>query len=202
MAEITNDEARGRAVERCRERGVLIPTFAQMREPASIDPVVRSKLAGVGMQDLDPLNLFRITWRNDPETGGFGEVNAVEFPPELTGVPARIVGLVGKHFPTGSHKVGAAFGCLVPRLVTGEFDPTTQQGSVAVHGQLLQGRGLRQCPVGLPARGDSPRGNEPGAIRVAPGDRCRGHRHPGMREQCQRDLRQVLGDPRGPGPRP
>ena len=43
------------------------------------------------------------------------------------GIEAPIVGLIGKWFPTGAHKVGAAFGCLVPRLVTGHFDPTTQK---------------------------------------------------------------------------
>ena len=48
----------------------------------------------------------------------------MEIPPELTGVEARIIALVGKWFPTGAHKVGATFGCLVPPLVTGQFDPT------------------------------------------------------------------------------
>jgi cysteine synthase len=39
-------------------------------------------------------------------------------------VKARIVLVLGKYFPTGAHKVGAAYGCLVPRIITGEFDPT------------------------------------------------------------------------------
>jgi cysteine synthase len=136
---IVNEEARGRAVERCRERGILVPTFSQLRDPESIDLVVRNRLTGIDMQELDPLNLFRITWRNDPVGGGFGEVNAVEFPPELTGVPAPIVGLVGKHFPTGSHKVGAAFGCLVPRLVSGEFDPTRHKAVWPSTGNYCRG---------------------------------------------------------------
>ena len=101
MTEAINEDARGRAIERCRERGILIPTFAQMRDPERIDPAVGRQLPEIDMQALDPLNLFRITWKNDPADGGFGEVNAVEFPSSLTGVPARIVGLVGKHFPTG-----------------------------------------------------------------------------------------------------
>jgi cysteine synthase len=57
------------------------------------------------------------------KTGGFGGVNYIEIPKEITGVNARIVAIIGKYFPTGAHKVGAAFGCLVPRLVSGEFDP-------------------------------------------------------------------------------
>ncbi len=120
------DEIRARAVERCRERGIPIPTLEEQRHPERIPGSIREAVRGVDPQAVDPLNLYRITWHNDPETGGFGPVNALELPPELTGVEARIVGLVGRHFPTGSHKVGAAFGCLVPRLVHGDFDPTTQ----------------------------------------------------------------------------
>ena len=71
------------------------------------------------------MNLFRITWKNEPmESGGLYRAvpNYIELPPALTGVPARIIALVGKWFPTGCHKVGASFGCLAPRLVTGQFD--------------------------------------------------------------------------------
>jgi cysteine synthase len=139
LAETVNQEARSRAVERCRERGVLVPTFAEMRAPETVDSAVRSVLPHVDMQAVDPLNLFRITWHNDPTTGGFGGVNVVEFPPELTGVPARILGLVGKHFPTGAHKVGAAFGCLVPRLVAGEFDPTRNKAVWPSTGNYCRG---------------------------------------------------------------
>ena len=73
------------------------------------------------------MNLFRVTWKNEAkESGGlFQETpNYIEFPSALTGVKARIVAMVGKWFPTGCHKVGASFGCLVPRLVTGQFDAT------------------------------------------------------------------------------
>jgi cysteine synthase A len=123
---LSKDEIRRRAIERCREKNILIPTFAEMRDPTAVHPAIREALLGVGLQDVNPLNLFRITWRNDPNSRAFGEANTLEIPAELTGVRARIVGLVGKYFPTGAHKVGAAFGCLAPRLVNGEFDPTTQ----------------------------------------------------------------------------
>ena len=148
MPTIKNEEARARAVGRCAERGILIPTFAEMREPSGTHPVVSGRLPGIDMQALDPLNLIRITWRNEVETGGFGEVNAVEFPPELTGVPSRIVGLVGKHFPTGSHKVGAAFGCLVPRLVTGEFDPTAHKAVWPSTGNYCRGGAFDSALLG------------------------------------------------------
>jgi cysteine synthase len=129
------------AVARARERDIVIPTFAQMRHPGTIPDHVVDRLGSVGLWDLDPLNLFRITWHNEPveKGGGFGPVNYLEFPSELTGVDARIVALVGKWFPTGAHKVGAAFGCLVPRLVTGQFDPTTQKSAWPSTGNYCRG---------------------------------------------------------------
>jgi len=136
---IVNPEVRERAVARCRELGVLIPTFAQQEDPSTVDPVVTGLLSDVDMQAPDPLNLFRITWRNDPGSGGFGDVNAIEIPSELSGVRARIVGLVGERFPTGAHKVGAAFGCLVPRLVSGEFDPTMHRAVWPSTGNYCRG---------------------------------------------------------------
>jgi cysteine synthase len=85
--------------------------------------------------------LFRITWKNEPVShgGGFRGLNYIEFPKSLTGTDARIVALVGKWFPTGAHKVGAAFGCLVPRLVTGQFDPTTQKAVWPSTGNYCRG---------------------------------------------------------------
>jgi cysteine synthase len=136
-----NETALQRAVARARERNIIIPTFAQMRDPRRIPSAVVERLAEVGLWDLDPLNLFRITWHNHPVAsgGGFGAVNTLEFPPELTGVPARIIAPVGKWFPTGAHKVGAAFGCLVPRLVTGQFDPTRQKAVWPSTGNYCRG---------------------------------------------------------------
>ncbi|HSM16143.1 MAG TPA: pyridoxal-phosphate dependent enzyme, partial [Gemmatimonadales bacterium] len=147
----TKSEKRRRAVATCRERGIVIPTFAQMRDPDSIDPVITAKLRGIDMQAVDPLNLFRITWHNDAKTGGFGSVNMLELPPILTGVPARIVGLVGEHFPTKAHKVGAAFGCLVPRLVSGEFDPTTQRAVWPSTGNYCRGGAFDSALLGCHA---------------------------------------------------
>ncbi|MCF2137670.1 MAG: pyridoxal-5-phosphate-dependent protein subunit beta [Candidatus Thorarchaeota archaeon] len=117
-----------RTVQRCRERNIVIPTFAQMKNPTELVPdTIKEQLKSIGLWDVVPQNLFRITWKNEPvETGGLYRslANYIEIPPELSGVEARIIGLVGKWFPTGAHKVGATFGCLVPPLVTGQFDPT------------------------------------------------------------------------------
>lgn len=142
MIDLTvHDDALRSAVQRARDRSIRVPTFEQMRDPALVPDDVRSKLSDVGLWDLDPLNLFRITWHNEPTEhgGGFGPVNAIELPPELTGVPARILQLVGRWFPTGAHKVGAAFGCLVPRLVTGQFDPSTQKAVWPSTGNYCRG---------------------------------------------------------------
>jgi cysteine synthase A len=111
-----NKETRARNIRRCREKGITLPTFAQMAEPERAPKKIQEKLRGVGLWDLDPANLFRISWRNQPveKGGGFADVNTLEFPSSLTGVPARIVALVGKWFPTGAHKVGATYGCLPP----------------------------------------------------------------------------------------
>ncbi|HDH26290.1 MAG TPA: pyridoxal-phosphate dependent enzyme [Actinobacteria bacterium] len=129
------------ALQRARERNIIIPTFAQQRDPRLIPGAIKEKLRGVGLWDLDPINLFRITWKNEPVSsgGGFGGVNFIEYPKELTGIDARVVSLVGKWFPTGAHKVGAAFGCLVPRLVTGQFDPTTQKAVWPSTGNYCRG---------------------------------------------------------------
>lgn len=134
-------DRRERAVQRMRERNIIIPTFAQMKNPALIPDKIKEELKGVGLWDINPLNMFRINWHNEPVASGgqFGGVNYLELPSELTGVDARIVVLIGKWFPTGAHKVGAAYGCLVPRLVTGQFDPTTQKAVWPSTGNYCRG---------------------------------------------------------------
>lgn len=134
-------ERRKRAIQRARERNIIIPTYAQMKDPAKIPAKIKQELAGIGLWDLHPRNLFRISWHNSPQASGgaFGGVNYIELPPALTGVKARIIALVGKWFPTGAHKVGAAFSCLVPRLVTGQFDPTTQKAVWPSTGNYCRG---------------------------------------------------------------
>jgi cysteine synthase A len=136
-----DQDRRARAVQRARERSIIIPTFAQMKDPAKIPAKVKEELKSVGLWDVDPRNLFRITWHNEPKAsgGGFGGVNYLELPSSLTGIKARIVVLVGKWFPTGAHKVGAAFGCLAPRLVTGQFDPTAQKAVWPSTGNFCRG---------------------------------------------------------------
>ena len=122
-----NMEGLAHNIETAREHGVIIPTFAQMEKPETVPEKIKAKLAKTGLWDVDPLNLFRITWKNEArESGGLFRKtpNFVEIPSAVSGVPCRIIAMAGKWFPTGCHKVGASFGCLVPRLVTGQFDST------------------------------------------------------------------------------
>ena len=135
------EERLERGVKRARERNIILPTYQQMKDPSGAPAIIKERLGKTGLWDLDPTNLFRITWKNQPIPmgGGYGGVNFIEFPSELTGVPARIIGLVGKWFPTGAHKVGAAYSCLVPRLVTGQFDPTQQKAVWPSTGNYCRG---------------------------------------------------------------
>ncbi len=151
MIDLTvNEEQLERVVQRARERGILIPTFAEQRDPRLVPDAIKDRLREVGLWDVNPLNLFRITWKNEPkEKGGlYGPVNRIEFPRELTGVPARIIALVGKWFPTGAHKVGATFGCLVPALVTGQFDPTRYKAVWPSTGNYCRGGAYNSALLG------------------------------------------------------
>ena len=135
------EEVLKNTVQRCRERDIIIPTYRELNDPTLIPEGIREELRDIGLWDLNPRNLFRLSWKNEPVAsgGGFDGVNFVELPSELTGVDARILMLVGKFFPTGAHKVGATFGPLVERLVHGTFDPTTQKALWPSTGNYCRG---------------------------------------------------------------
>ena len=129
-------------IRQAKERHILLPTFEQMKHPAKAPPGIHHKLQDIGLWDVDPANLFRITWKNEPTaTGGrFQDLpNYLEIPPAISGVPARILALAGRFFPTGAHKVGAAYASLVPRLVTGQFDSTYHQAVWPSTGNYCRG---------------------------------------------------------------
>ena len=179
-----------RAVKRARERNIIIPTFKQMKHPDLAPAQVKAGLKEVGLWDVNPLNLFRITWHNEPVAtgGGFGGVNYLELPKALTGVDARIIVLVGKWFPTGAHKVGAAFGCLVPRLVTGQFDPTTQKAVWPSTGNYCRGGAYDSALLACQSIAILPEGMSRERFEWLSQYRRRGDRHAGHRKQRQRDL--------------
>ncbi|MBT3251573.1 MAG: pyridoxal-phosphate dependent enzyme [Candidatus Marinimicrobia bacterium] len=147
-------------INRCREKNIILPTYKQMANPELIPGKIKAKLKGIGLWDLDPLNLFRITWKNEPveNGGGYGDVNYLELPTELTGVEARIFVLLGKYFPTGAHKVGATFGPLVEKLITGKFDPTSQKALWPSTGNYCRGGAYDSYLLGCEAIAVLPEG--------------------------------------------
>ena len=156
------------AVARFREKQILLPTFAQLRDPSTIPTAITDGLATVDKDAPDPRNLFRVHWFNsqadDTPGTNFPTVtdvpNHVELPSELTGVDARIVLALGNRFPMiRAHKVLAAYSCLVARLVTGRFDPTAgraiwpstgnyARGGIAIS-RIMNCRGVAVLPEGM-----------------------------------------------------
>ena len=146
-----NEEQLSKTVERAREKNIVIPTLDQMKDPKLIPEDVKDELKETGLWDVNPINLFRISWKNEPkEKGGlYNEVpNFIEIPSEISGVKARIVALSGKWFPIGAHKVGASFACLVPRLVTGQFDPSFHEAVWPSTGNYCRGGAYNSALLG------------------------------------------------------
>jgi cysteine synthase len=150
-----------RALGRFKDVRVALPTFEELSDPAKVPDRVRAALRDVGADEPHPLNLFRVHWNNGPNRTDQVDVPAyLDLPGELTGVDARIVVAVGDRFPMiGAHKVLAAFGCLAPRIVTGQFDPTTHKaiwpstgnycrGGVAIS-RIMGCRGVAVLPEGM-----------------------------------------------------
>ncbi|MEN6460370.1 MAG: pyridoxal-phosphate dependent enzyme [Syntrophomonas sp.] len=95
------------------------PTYDEMLHPETIAPEVRMQALKVkDIDELNPLNLFNINWKNEE-----GEVQKVVLPKQLTGTEANIVVMLGKYFPSGSHKVGPAYATLIEGCVDGEILP-------------------------------------------------------------------------------
>ncbi len=158
---VVDHEVYDRTVDRFREADILLPTFAQLASPDSIPARARHSLAGVKADEADPRNLFRVHWYNDDgRTGQDTTPVHVVLPRALTGVDARIVVALGDKFPMiRAHKVLAAYGCLAPRVITGQFDPTRHRavwpstgnycrGGVAIS-RLMGCRGVAVLPEGM-----------------------------------------------------
>jgi cysteine synthase len=152
-----------RTVTRFREARIVLPTFAQLAEPSRIPAEVRAALDGVDPDAAHPLNLFRVHWYNDARRAGTAAIpEHVVLPEELTGVKAKIVVALGDRFPMiRAHKVLAAYACLAPRVVTGQFDPTVHKalwpstgnycrGGVAIS-RIMGCRGVAILPEGMSA---------------------------------------------------
>ncbi len=150
-----------RTAARLGQAGVVLPTIAQLKNPSTIPAAVRTGLAAVDPDGPHALNLFRVHWFNGADRKSLVSLpEHVELPAQLTGVKARIVLALGNRFPMiGAHKVLAAYGCLVPRLVTGQFDPARDRavwpstgnycrGGVAIS-RILGCRGIAVLPENM-----------------------------------------------------
>jgi len=137
----------------CAKKGIILPTFAQMAEPQTIPERIKEELKDIGRNEVHSRNLYRVCWENESkERGGrFSGPDYVEIPSEITGVNARIFGLVGKWFPTGSHKVGASYSCLAPTLVTGHFDPERNMAVWPSTGNYCRGGAYISRLLGCPS---------------------------------------------------
>jgi cysteine synthase A len=159
--EIVDPGVYDRSVARFHEQGIVLPTFAQLADPTLIPEPVLTALKGVGPDEPHPLNLFRVHWYNGPGREDRVPVpEHVVLPQELTGVPAPIVVALGDRFPMiNAHKVLAAYGCLAPRVITGQFDPSAHRaiwpstgnycrGGVAIS-RIMGCRGVAVLPEGM-----------------------------------------------------
>src|SRR3954468_19296315 len=159
--EIVDASRRRAAIARLREAKVTLPTWSELAHSADIAGEAWPDLSRVDPDAPDAANLWRGHWFNDAGRKRRVAVPGhVVLPSELTGVPAPIVVLFGRRFPMiGAHKVLAAYACLVPRLVTGQFDPTSDRaiwpstgnycrGGVAIS-RILGCHGVAVLPAGM-----------------------------------------------------
>ena len=138
---VVNEQTLEQTINRFRERGIKLPTFEELSNPAIISDEIKKKLSTVDPSKPDSLNLYRINWYNDPDSNDFKKVpHYIEIPKELSGVDAKIIVLIGANFPmVECHKVLAAYGCLAPRVITGQFDPTKHKAIWPSTGNYCRG---------------------------------------------------------------
>ncbi|MGH8926833.1 MAG: pyridoxal-phosphate dependent enzyme, partial [Acidimicrobiia bacterium] len=161
FSRVTDETALARTVARFRDREILLPTFAELADPARLSAPVWTSVESVDPDGQHPANLFRVHWYNDEARTGLTEVPGfLEIPGELSGVDCRILVLLGDRFPMiKAHKVMAAYACLAPRIVSGAFDPTRDRaiwpstgnyarGGVAIS-RIMDCRGVAVLPEGM-----------------------------------------------------
>jgi cysteine synthase A len=158
---VVDSTVRDRAALWLRQAGASLPSFSELADPSSIAESRIAALRALDPDRPDPANLYRVHWYNDRSRSGFAAAPPhLVVPPELTGVRSPIVVALGCFFPMiGAHKVLAAYGCLIPRLVTGRFDPACHKavwpstgnycrGGVALS-RILDCRSIAVLPAGM-----------------------------------------------------
>jgi cysteine synthase len=155
---IVDPDALANTVTRFRERGITLPTLAELADPSTFDHAAR--VGDADPQGPDARNLWRVHWYNDLAGNRVDVPEHVVLPPELTGVESPIIVVFGDRFPMiTAHKVLAAYACLAPRVVTGQFDPTRHRaiwpstgnyarGGIAIS-RIMASRGVAILPEGM-----------------------------------------------------
>ncbi len=154
---VVDPQALANSIDRFRKQGIVLPTFAQLADPSQIDPAVT---AGVAKNAPDARNLFRVHWFNDLAGNRVDVPDHIVLPPSLTGVESPIIVVFGDRFPMiTAHKVLAAYSCLAPRVIAGQFDPTRHRaiwpstgnyarGGIAIS-RIMGCRGVAILPAGM-----------------------------------------------------
>jgi len=145
------------SVKRFREQGIVLPTFAQLADPSTVDASIT---AGVPKNAPDARNLWRVHWYNDLDGNRVAVPDHIVLPSSFTGVASPIIVVFGDRFPMiTAHKVLAAYSCLAPRVVSGQFDPTKHRaiwpstgnyarGGIAIS-RIMASRGVAILPAGM-----------------------------------------------------
>ena len=107
-----------------KSKGVILPSIKELQNPVNINEEIKNSLTKIDNNDVNPLNLFRVHWFNKKDQSGFAdEPEHIVLTSEFTGVKAKIIVNMGRYFPLiTAHKVLAAYGCLLPRILNGTFD--------------------------------------------------------------------------------
>ncbi len=154
---LVDEVALAHSVERFRERGIALPTFAELADPSTFDA---GRVGDADPQGPDARNLWRVHWYNDLAGRRVDVPDHVVLPSSLTGVESPIIVVFGDRFPmVTAHKVLAAYACLAPRVVTGQFDPTRHRavwpstgnyarGGIAIS-RIMASRGVAILPEGM-----------------------------------------------------
>ena len=107
-----------------KQKGIVLPTISELQNPHLIDTDIKNKVFKTDKDAMDPANLFRVHWFNKSDHTNFLDVpEHIVLPDEFTGIEAKIIVNLGRYFPLiTAHKVLAAYGCLLPRILNGTFD--------------------------------------------------------------------------------
>jgi len=154
---VVDEASRERSIARFREQRIVLPTFAELAAPGTI---AETAVGSAKRNEPHPANLFRCHWYNDLKGQRVAVPDHVVLGTKLTGVESPIIVVFGDRFPMiDAHKVLAAYACLAPRVITGQFDPTRHRavwpstgnyarGGIAIS-RIMACRGVAILPEGM-----------------------------------------------------